>query len=73
VTALSRCQEALYRLSMAIQNNQALTVFVLGSVAAKKYPVVADPATEKAAFEDSRKTVTPEDVVRDFLQELAGM
>ena len=53
--------------------NQALTVFVLGSVAEKKYPVVADPATEKAAFEHSRKTVTPEDVVRDFLQELTGV
>jgi len=32
-----------------------------------------DPATEKAVFEDSRETVTPEDVVRDFLQELTGV
>jgi len=45
----------------------------IGSVAAKKYPVVVDPATEKAVFEDSRETVTPEDVVRDFLQELTGV
>ena len=53
--------------------NQALTVFVLGSVAEEKYSVVVDSATEKAAFEHSRKTVTPEDVVRDFLQELTGV